>query len=141
MDVRCLLSTEQTAGWAPVGGLDTENRISLPLPAIIPKTPRSPSPYNIEASFHITHAPVPTQSSTDSARPKQSLPPNFIFINVWTKAITSQLRSHMFLCGSSEQGVEYCSDPMQPLHIWHTSLLCSPTKLTIMAIEEPATDS
>jgi hypothetical protein len=91
------------------------------------KTPRSSSTYNIEVSFHITHAPAPTQQSTNSAQHKQSLPPNFIFKNVWTNVITSQFMSHMLLCGSSEQDVVYCSDPLQPLHIWHTSLLCSPT--------------
>lgn len=90
------------------------------------KTPRSSSPYNIEVSFHTTHAPVPTQPSTDSAQPKQSLPQDFIFKNVWTKVITSLFRSHVFLCGSTEQDLEHCSDPLQPLHIWHTSLLCSP---------------
>ena len=119
-------------------GLDTQNRTSLPLAVIKPS-----SPYNIEVSLHITHAPAPTKPSTDSAEPKHSLPQNFIFINVWTKLITSQLRSHMSLRGSSEQEVVYCSDPLQPVHIWHTSLLCylHPTlKLTIMAIEEPATD-
>ena len=94
------------------------------------KTPRSSSPYNIEVSFHIIHAPVPTQPSTDSAQHKQSLPPNFIFKNFWTKFITSQFRSHMFLCGSSEQDVVNCSDPPQPLHIWHTSLLPPPLSQT-----------
>jgi hypothetical protein len=130
-----------TNGWVgPSRGSGHENRISLPLPAIKPKTPRSTSTYNIEVNFHITHAPAPTQPSTDSAQHKLSLPPNFTFKNVWTK-FTSQFKSHMFLCGSSEQDVVYCSGPMQPLHIWHTSLLCSPTKLTTMAIEEPAKDS
>jgi len=131
-----------TNGWVgPSRGSGHVNRISLPLPAIKPKTLRSSSTYNIEVNFHITQAPAPTQPSTDSAQHKQSLPPNFIFKNVWTKVTISQFKSHMFLCGSSEQDVVYCSDPMQPLHIWHTWLLCSPTKLTTMAIEEPATDS
>ena len=109
------------------------------------KTPRSPVRTISRLSFHTTQAPAPTQPSIDSAQPKQSLPPNFIFKNVWPKVITSQFRSHVFLCGSSEQDVEYCSDPLQPLHIWQTSLLCPPPhhhhKLAIMSIEEPGTDS